>query len=565
MGYGHRSTGSGYGQFRKGFGRSPASIQASRSKRSKSLDALHTAKIARNEQQWINNPGRTDLPGIDTAPIKPEEAKKEPSTVFGNDAVAFWGSLGPMERYRIMKEVEKGGSPGRKHSMSEYFNYIVQNNLMGKKAEAVTIKPQVVETKTEQVLVQPVIVKTGSIPEVKAEPSPNKAKTYATGGQSFEVLEGEYIDHYIAKLKNRHESNIRYFEDMKRKTQDDPRMTERKKKNDIEKIKMSMLWDQKTLERLEKPESRASYEHSAKEEYIKFIKESIKHGKPVPEEVVKQRPEFQVAQDARRRYEKGLHTSFANKSAAVNAVMFLEKGYKVKRQDGQSIVDSQISEIGQGIEDIQKAFGSTKDVMEKADLTIAHTSGKYPFLMKAGGLYHPVDKTITMGIAGIKSLAHEWAHWLDYEGGVASKYGYEFYTNGRTSKKINSLRTALSKAEEGHGSLCTDAAYHLNNPSELRDIWKKAYGKSKQVSKEERKDAQEVAARVGGYWRDPREVWARLVEQYVAVDQGRRSEAAESPEYYYKHPAYWSKEQFAEYKPIIKAEIEKRLSNARGN
>lgn len=567
MSYGSRGGHSYGGQYRKGFGRSPKSIQASRSKRSKSLDALHTAKIAKTEQQWINNPGRTDLPGIDTAPelTKKAEVEIEIAEIKKSPAERYWESLTPKQRGEIIAvATSKGTSIEQKYK--QILAYIQANDLPSKQAPVVEkkLEPQVVETKAATVLIQPEIVKTASIPEAIAT-RPGQAKTYATGGQSFEVLEGEYIDRYISKLKNRYESNIKYFEEYNQNLKKETLYGESWKKRETMKNEYNIKLSKTMLERLDKAETRAAYEHSAKEDYIKFIKESIKHGKPVPEEVIKQRPEFQVAHDARMRYEKGLHTSFANKSAAVNAVMFLEKGYKVKRQDGKAIIDSQISEIGQGIEDITKAVGSTKDVMEKADLTIAHTSGKYPFLMKAGGLYHPKDKTITMGIAGIKSLAHEWAHWLDYEGGQASKYGYEYYTNGNTSKKVDSSRTALSKVEERSGSLCTDAAWHLNNPRELRDIFKTAYGKSKQVSKEDRKDAQAVVARVGGYWRDPREVWARLVEQYVAVAHGRRTEAAESPEYYYKHPAYWSKEKFTEYQPLIKAEIEKRLSNARGN
>jgi hypothetical protein len=60
--------------------------------------------------------------------------------------------------------------------------------------------------------------------------------------------------------------------------------------------------------------------------------------------------------------------------------MFLEKGYKVKRQDGKEIHDKQIAEIDTGINEIQAAVGTTKDIMQKSDLTIAHTSGKFPFL-----------------------------------------------------------------------------------------------------------------------------------------------------------------------------------------
>ncbi len=554
--------------------RSIYSVQAERSAHARALDAAFKAPLAKTDEQWMNDPSHYDWPNIDTPKVqevvKEEQKKqvaaaKDPFAVPNEKERNYWFSLTPMKRYELIKELERE-TGGKKFDFKALWGLIAKRGLADKLEPKIEkkLEPIVVETKKTEVLIQPELVKTNSITEATTS-RPEKAKSYATGGQSFEVLESEYIARQIEKNKSRYNANIKWYEEQISEVSKDPHITERRKKNKIEELEYSIKAQKIMLDHYDRPESRASYEHSYKEEYIRFIKDSIKHGKPVPQEVIAQRPEFQVAHDARMRYEKGLHTSFANKSAAVNAVMFLEKGYKVKRQDGKSINDSQISEIGQGVEDIQLAVGPTKDIMEKADLTIAHTSGKYPFLMVAGGVYHPKDKTITMGIAGIKSLAHEWAHWLDYEGGRESKYGYEFYTNGKTSKRIDSNRTALSKAEEGSGSLCTDAAWTMHNPRELRDIYQAAYGKSKQVTPEQRKDAREVVARVGGYWRDPREVWARLVEQYVAVVHGKKTEAAESPEYYYKHPAYWSKEQFEKYQPLIKSELERRISIARGD
>ena len=146
--------------------------------------------------------------------------------------------------------------------------------------------------------------------------------------------------------------------------------------------------------------------------------------------------------------EKGLHTSFANKSAAVNAVMFLEKGYKVKRQDGKEILNPQIAEIDTGMKEIQDAVGPLKDILQKSDITIAHTSGTFPFLNgSAGGLYHPMENTVTTGYRfgpyKMPSLAHEIGHWLDYQAGVENKNGYEFYSNGTSTRKIKSNRQSL--------------------------------------------------------------------------------------------------------------------------
>jgi len=510
LGYKARG-GSGYnGRSR----RSVYSVHAGRSARSKALDNAFKAPLAKSDEQWMNAPNRFDWPNIDTPKPKPSVESK-----------------------------------------------VVQEVKLEPKIEQ-KLEPQVVETKKTAVLIQPEIVKTASIPEAIVS-HPSKAKTYAEGGQSFEVLEDDYIKRRFEREQARVRANINYYGEQKKEVNNDSSLRDYVKKRKLENLDFSIKAQNIWLENMLKPKNMASNEHYYRKEYIDLIKDSIKHGKPVPEEVVLQRPEFRVAQDARRRYEKGLHTSFANKSAAVNAVMFLEKGYKVKRQDGKEIKDYQINEIGQGVEDIQKVTGPIKDVMSKADLTIAHTSGKYPFLMVAGGLYHPNEKTITMGISGIKSLAHEWAHWLDYEGGKENKYGYETYYGNRKTKKVASSKSALSNAE-GYSPLFTNAIYNMNNPSELRDLYKKAYGKSEKVTPEEKQDARDVVARVGGYWRDPREIWARLVEQYVAVSHGKKTQAAESPEYYYKHPAYWSPSKMAEYAPQIKAEIERRISNARG-
>lgn len=566
MSYRGRSKGS-YNQ-RSTSGRTISGVQFNRSSHAKAIDAALKAPFAKTDDQWMDNPSRYDWPNVDTP--KPKEVSKPDINdsrfdVKTSKAEEYWRSLTPMERYGVMKQVDYSQVKGESNKYKIIMKFIEDNHLYDKKPPEVKLEPKVVQVEKKPVLIQPEIVKTNSIPESIVS-NPSKAKTYAENAQSFEVLEDDYINHRFEREKSRVKANINYFNEKIKEVSSDTRVKEFVRKRKIEELENSIKVQNHRLEMMNnpKPENKASNEHYYRQEYIQLIKDSIKHGKPVPEEVVKQRPEFQVAQDARRRYEKGLHTSFANKSAAINAVMFLEKGYKVKRQDGKEIKDYQINEIAQGIADIQQAVGPTKDIMEKADLTIAHTSGKYPFLMVAGGVYHPIDKTITMGIFGLKSLAHEWAHWLDYEGGSVSKYGYELYSDGRHNKKISSLKTALSNTEGYSNPLYNNAAWAMNDRRALREVYKKAYSKSKDVSPEEKKDAKEMVARVGGYWGDPREVWARLVEQYVAVTHGKKTEAAESPEYYFKHPAYWSKEKFSEYQPQIKAELERRISIARG-
>jgi len=147
----------------------------------------------------------------------------------------------------------------------------------------------------------------------------------------------------------------------------------------------------------------------AYEIYVKLVKEAIKHGKPVPEPVIAQYPEFTVAANARARYQKGWKTSFADQSIAVDNTMQTDQGYKVKRQDGKK----QIAEIDQAVAEVESVEGSLQDLFLQTDITIARTSGKHPFLSGAGGMYHYNEKTVTMGTHPCNAMAHELGVWLD--------------------------------------------------------------------------------------------------------------------------------------------------------
>lgn len=416
-------------------------------------------------------------------------------------------------------------------------------------------------------LVQPQIVNSASIPEALTKPALTGFKTYSQNARSFEVSEEDFIKRYIEKDRARLAGNLKYWENELAAL--GPKAT--KKRQDVE---LSIHITKRGLEAHDsKDDSKLKYlEHDAKRNYNELVKAAIKKGEPVPDAVIQQKPEFQIARDARRRYEKGLHTSFANKSAAVNAVMFLEKGYKVKRQDGKEILPYQIKEIDTGINEIQAAIGSVKDVMQKSDLTIAHTSGKFPFLDgSASGVFHPAENTITTGVEinflghtfTRRSLGHEWAHWLDYAAGKDNRHGYELYSNGKSQRKIKSFKEALSNAERYSNPLYRQAEEKMNNDWEIRKLFNPSLSIRGQTKEDEQK-AKFIKSQIGTYYRDPREIWARLVEQYIADHHAKETVASQSPEFYHEHPAYWNKENFAELKPLVKTEIDRRLQLARG-
>jgi len=252
--------------------------------------------------------------------------------------------------------------------------------------------------------------------------------------------------------------------------------------------------------------------------------------------------------------------------------MKAELGYKVKRQDGKAIGEGQIKEIGSGMDDIRKAIGDVKDIMNKEDLTIAQTSGKFPFLnSQASGLFHPNEKSITIGLQigpfDIKSLAHEFGHFLDYASGPVNKDGVEYYYGSGYSawrkgpKKIPSLKGAVSNSDEESGRFLDQAAEKMNGS---RWSIERAMEISPEMGDKEKDNARRIKAKIGTYYTDRREVFARLFEQYVGEQIGGKNHAADSPSEYHEMPAYWKAHVFEELKPQLKAEIEKRLLLARG-
>lgn len=156
--------------------------------------------------------------------------------------------------------------------------------------------------------------------------------------------------------------------------------------------------------------------------YRRDLSRAVLDGRRVSKTVERSAVYREVVEN-RKRYEKGLNTSFANRSVAVDDSMKSERGYKTKRQDGKPMTVVQLAEIDDIVTDFESVVGSMVNLFAKTDLTIAHTNGKHPFMRSAGGIYHSTERTISVGVvvAGtpIRAGAHELAHWLDAEAGSA--------------------------------------------------------------------------------------------------------------------------------------------------
>jgi hypothetical protein len=381
-------------------------------------------------------------------------------------------------------------------------------------------------------------------------------------GKDFEFWELSEFEYHRYKHFNeirRLTGNIEYTQKALEEKREDGKFVIRGKKREEQ---MSHLdWWQKELKKMSEttPEETWKKKTETIYGYDTLVKKAIKSGKPVPQAVIDQYPEFKKAEDARERYEKGRHTSFANRSIAIDESMRAERGYKVKRQDGKRITKEQIAEISDGVSEVESILGPLDDMLRQTDITIAHTSGKHPFLSKSGGQYSPVEKTVTMGVAGVPSLAHELGHWLDLESGKKIRKGVEVK---RGSKRIKLSSIAELNCAEGDDELIKEATKRMTDVYDTEKIMKQ---KLKDIEDpKERKRVQNIKVRLGHYWYTPVEIWARLFEQYVATEAESRGEnfrvSVSTKNQYHTHPAYWSAEDFEMMKPMVEKQIQERIA-----
>lgn len=279
-------------------------------------------------------------------------------------------------------------------------------------------------------------------------------------------------------------------------------------------------------------------------DYIKRVKEYISKGYDISDEIVAQFPELKKAVDARARYEKGFATSFANKSIAVDETTKKGYGFKTKRQDGKAISPKQVKEITDQAEDLEDAIGGYKDIVEALDLTIAHTSGKFPFLRgDAGGLHMGSERLITIGVMDMKAYAHEMFHVFDQASGTMSK---------RFSKHS-------STGGEYTRELINDARENMNGSAYQIERALKAKPDMDEYTKNQIKL---MKARLSGYYRTDQEIFARLGEQYVAEKTGK-AVSTDGFNYYTEALGYWDTETFNRLKPLIEKEIQSKIKLAR--
>lgn len=250
--------------------------------------------------------------------------------------------------------------------------------------------------------------------------------------------------------------------------------------------------------------------------YIDAVKKDISKGYKYPVEVLQYDKSFITAVSSRERYEKGLNTSFSADDARIVFDDADTIGAGMKRQDGTEIPQHQKDEIRLGVKDFSEVLGlDMKKIAQNDRWVYVHLNGKNPFL-KSGvaGLYRKdvTNHSISISVGGIEKI-------------------YKVENGKRVAVDINTVMAH----ELGH-AIDYKTNKNLFSYAFIRELGK-LYNPCPDWFHELRQ-----------YYDDPREIVARVIEQYVSVAKGHTE--------YYARPAYWNKDVF---ESLIAPEVPKAI------
>lgn len=491
----------------------------------------------------------------------PFERRQEIVPQFGMDQAEF-GHLSRSERGDLLREWARAQIRAGEHptDLLDLARRVLTEGATGVPPVGAT------PPRPKLVLTPPPVPTVAPPPDPEpAEERPRAAKRYSDGRvEDWEVLEADYVTRRIEQREMQLRRNVQsWTERAETLRREQPKAKGQIKEADYQ----ANLWARMAADWEQNAGPNQRQRDAWRADYLKTVKAAISKGKPVPLEVIRQRPEFQKALTARQRYQKGWHTSFANESVAVTRVTQGKRGFKVKRQDGKDITAAQIREIEQGMDELESVFGPLGDICRFADLTIAHTNGKMPFLKTAGGVFHPDEDTISIGVKDVKALAHEFAHFLDFRAGhLQGRQTKHYSQSNRYAPPTISTSLADADAYDRAYGRPSPAAELLReatqNISNTQVVMRQMKVKLDDVGTEEgKREIRRARVSLGSYWRRPHEVFARLVEQYLTHElTARGTPPAASADVDYDHRAgWWRDAQFERWKPAIKAEVARRL------
>jgi hypothetical protein len=249
-------------------------------------------------------------------------------------------------------------------------------------------------------------------------------------------------------------------------------------------------------------------------------------------------------------YRKLRHLPAIN-SQNPHSLLLKDFGCYILRQDGRPVMREEQEQISTGLAEIWSVLGNFQEVCVKNGLCIAHASGQpiYHSSQSTLGIYSPVRRMIVVGRGNssadspIIGLAHEFAgHWLDYISAPPMHW----------LKHL--LGEILLLSRESVSASFVDAWIRRDESLISKAVW-----------------CMNRYNRVNFYMENdlllPSEIWARLMEQYIAWRLHRKKKiktiSVSSLEKYYKTDGYWDAEDWKELCPRVEKQMQAQTWMAR--
>lgn len=153
-------------------------------------------------------------------------------------------------------------------------------------------------------------------------------------------------------------------------------------------------------------------------------------------------------------YTKGQETSYG--MSGTKKILFDKYGVLVKRQNGDEITRDEVNQLDGALQEVYSIFGDKSGMAKKFKLVVSHAGEKMQHARKAIGLFNPSYHAIGVSWTGDESagmtLAHEFAHFMDYwmadKTGRKSGWFASDDWNGDTGQIAKTFRDNMNKVQK---------------------------------------------------------------------------------------------------------------------
>ena len=304
------------------------------------------------------------------------------------------------------------------------------------------------------------------------------------------------------------------------------------------------------------------------EQYYLLVIEGIVSGNPVSEAVLAGDPVFREGHEAQKVRVARRTALYGPDGPNRYTDLLGTHGIALRMADWSPVEPELREQARKAMDGVESALGPCADIWRTAGLTIIYganaVSGKDP---DALGALHPDLMTIALARryrdSPFHMLPHELGHLLDlwrpHRPGFADYTIYRMESAVASSGGGGSGRDVVLYRRAVAAMRCGDCAGGCRTyPGGF--ACRTRPGDCKCLPSPRTSACAGLQA-MQAYFRSPREVWARLVEQYVATRASAGSRAVLPGTCYQALPPYWSREAFAALEPLIGEAIDRRRAH----